>query len=110
MSNISIFAKAVTSAGTDLMVQEIDSDVDYAVMTLEICNTTSQDATLKVAVTSASSPGSGDYVEYGATVPRSGGIYTRSQFLMGPGEKLMVNSDSAGLAVRLTGLAQPAST
>jgi hypothetical protein len=110
MSNIGIFSKLTTGAGQDHMVTQVATDVDYATCNLEICNPGNQDAQIKVAITSAAAPGAGDYVEFGASVPGDGGIYTRSCFLMGPGEKLFVNSSAAGLAVRLTGLSQPSST
>ena len=109
MSNIGIFAKATTQAGADLMLAQLGADIDYATMNLEIVNTTGQDASLKVAITNAAQPGAGDYIEFGAAVPASGGVFSRSCFLVGPGEKIFINSSVAGLAVRLTGLTQPAS-
>lgn len=101
--------KQLTVATSYVTVYTVPATAEFATVTIYVCNGTVNDAAMRIAIsTEATTPLAQDHVEYGAIVPANGGVMDRTCIPLSPGDKVMVWSDRAGVAVRVSGLEQPA--
>ncbi len=99
-----LLGKAMSSISTDVLVYTVPAAANFATVSVNMTNTGIEDAKVRLALTTASTPGMADYVEYEAIIPASGGSLERSCMVLSPGEKIMVWSDKSTVAIRAYGL------
>lgn len=88
---------------TDTIVYTVPTNCRYAELTINILNTTVNDAQVEVAVAATDTPATGEYIEKGAIIPANGGILERSGLLCSPGERIVVKLSQASSVVRVSG-------
>lgn len=102
--------KVVTTASGNVVAYEVPATANFATASIFLCNTNvpgAADAVVNIAITTAASPAAADYIEFGAVLP-SGAVLERTCMPMSPGDKVMVFSTAAGVAVRVAGLEEAA--
>lgn len=104
MSN-GLLGKAMAQVGQYVTVYTAPPDVIFTTASINIVNMDqSADAKVKIAVTDQAAATAVDHIDFGSTIPQKGGILERTCFLLSPGEKVMVESDNANVAIRVYGL------
>jgi len=82
------------------------SGVQFATVFICAVNTGAEDAVVNIGITTAATPSAGEYLAYGIPLDANGGNYEYPCLICQPGEKIMVYSNKAGVAVRVHGLEQ----
>ena len=72
MSN-GVLGKSMSSAGNNVIVYTAPAGIDFATVSINLCNVGAADAGIRVAIGTNAVPAPQDYVEYGAIVPGNGG-------------------------------------
>lgn len=106
MALTSVTAGASSSASTYVTVYTVPAGKQFANVSLNLTNTGASAAAVRVGITTAASPAAVDHVEYGVTLPASGGSLRRTNLVLSASEKLMVWSDSSNVGIRAFGLEQ----
>lgn len=101
-----LLGKTLTSNGIYVNVYAVPSSVQFATATISLVNMSSAPAKARVAITTADSPGSADFIEYDVDLPANGGVLERTCIVLSPNEKIMVYADNSNIAVRAFGLEQ----
>lgn len=100
--------KAMSTANQYVTVYTVPASAEYAAININAVNTGTTAAKLRVAITTqATTPAPEDHIEYGAALPANGGVYVCSCITVSAGDKIMIHSDSALVALRVSGLEQP---
>lgn len=102
----SVVAKASSIASNNVTVYTVPSDKQFANLSLNLTNNGTSASTVRVAVTTAASPGTVDYLEYGVSLPANGGSLRRTNMVLSASEKVVVWSDSNNIGIRAFGLEQ----
>jgi len=97
------FGVVATVANTDTTTYTVPANCSYAEVNIDILNNDPLDASLKVALSTSTTPTATEYIEDGAVVPSSGGILSRTGLVLSPGENVVVNSSLTGTIVRISG-------
>lgn len=93
-----------TSANTNHTVYTVPDAVRRTnEVYINVLNAGVADASLKLAITKAGSPAADEYIEDGAIVANGGGVIERSLPYLGKGDKIIVNTDVAGVKVLVIG-------
>lgn len=103
MSN-GVLGKAMSSDTADVTVYTVPSNAAFATVSLNLLNLGTEDAKVNIAFTTAATPGQVDYIEHEAIIPANGGSLERTCMLMSPNEKVVLQSDKATVACRVSGL------
>lgn len=98
--------KALSAAAAQVTPYIAPATLDFATVSLFLCNLGSVDAKVRIAITQAANPAPEDHIEYDAVIPASGGTLERTCIPVSAGDKVMVYSDMATVAVRVAGLEQ----
>lgn len=99
--------KSMTIAGAQVTPYAAPASLEFATVSLFLCNLGAVDAKVRIAITiQAATPDPQDHIEYDAVVPANGGILERTCIPLSPNDKVMVFSDMATVAVRVAGLEQ----
>lgn len=102
-----LLGKQLTNAGSYTTVYTVPaSGVQFATVFINAVNTGTADAKINVGVTTASTPGAGEFLDYQIPLTASGAPYEYPCLVMGPGEKVMVYSNQSTVAVRVHGIEQ----
>lgn len=99
-----VLGKAMSNDVNQVLVYEVPSNAAFATASVNMTNTGSVDAKVKLALTVSVTPGLVDYVEFDAVIPASGGSLERSCMVLSPGEKVIVQCDKSTVAIRVYGL------
>jgi len=75
----------------------------FAVLTVNICNRGSTDATVRLATSALDTPTNAEYVEYGTTI-LPGGVLERSGIVLDATKKIVAWSDSTDVSVVAYGI------
>ena len=102
----SLMVKKVSVANTEVTVYTVPSNKQFSNVSVNLVNTGSSPATIKMGVTTGSSLSAVDYLEYGATLSENGGRLRRTNILMSPNEKLIVKASTDTVGIRAFGLEQ----
>lgn len=102
----STVAKVSSAAGSEVVCYEVPATKQLANVTINVANLGTTPATLTLGVTDGVSLNDVDLLEDGAQLVAGAGVIRRTDVIMGPGEKVIINSDSNDLAVRVFGLEQ----
>lgn len=86
----------------------IAPEAKMAVATVTVCNTGDEDAECSIAVALQDEPGESDWIEYALPLRPSEGI-ERASIMLGPGNRIIVGSDKATLAINIFGWERDAS-
>lgn len=93
----------IAVADTPTVVYTVPEAVRYSEVHISVLNpNTSVDAAIVLAISTESSYSAADTIENGALIPQGGGVLERDEIL-GPGEKVFVQSPVTGLVVRVSG-------
>lgn len=87
---------------TDTTIYTVPS-ANFAVLTVNICNRGSTDATVRLATAASDTPTNGEYIEYGATI-LPGGVLERSGIVLDATKKIVAWSDSTDVSVVAYGI------
>lgn len=98
-----VLGKAMSNDSTPVNVYEVPYEAVFATASINLTNTGVDDAIVKLAITTAATPGLVDYIEHNAVIP-AGGILERTCMVMSPGEKVMIECDKNTVAIRVYGL------
>lgn len=103
MSNGAL-GKVMSVAGQEVTAYTVPSNALFATVTLNLVNTGTEDAKVRISFTTATNPGPLDAIEYDAVIPANGGTLERTCMLMSANEKVVLFSDKATVALRVSGL------
>ena len=92
---------AALAANTDTTVYTVPAGT-IASCNVALVNRGATDAVCNVAFSTSGTPTIAEYVEFGVTVPASG-ILERTAIVAGAGERVVVNSSTADVSVRIHG-------
>lgn len=104
MSN-GLLGKALTVANQPVTVATISANALFATITVHVLNMGTEDAIVRVALTTNPVASTVDYVDQ-AVVPANGGSLDISCSLTSAGENVIVTSDHDNNVIRVTGLEQ----
>ena len=79
--------------------------INQTTCNINIVNTGNSNATIGLAISTSSTPGPADYIEYGVVL-EPGDVLERTAQVLSPGEKVIAFSTLAGVAVRVSGFAE----
>lgn len=86
---------------TNTIVYTVPS-TKLAVINISICNTTTDNVTTRVAITSSGTPALAEYIEYDATVAGNG-VLERTGVVVGENKNVIVFASASGIAVNVYG-------
>lgn len=94
---------ASPTAATNTAIYTVPANT-VATINISVVNRGVGDASVNVAIsTSTTTPADAEYVEYGALVPRNGGVLERTALVVGAGENVVVRSSVATCSFRIHG-------
>lgn len=96
----------MTQAGQYADMYVVPSNVVFTTASINCCNTGNNDAIVRIAIASSTTPGAADHIDYNSIIPANGGILERTCITCSPGEHILIFSDSSDVAVRVYGLEQ----
>jgi len=90
------------SAATHTTLYTVPAGV-YAVFNVNIVNENATDVTVRLAIGTSATPGTGDYVEYNVTIPASG-VLERTGFVAETGMRVIGYTDTTSVAFNVFGV------
>lgn len=90
------------SAATNTTVYTVPADT-FAVVTASVCNRGSSDITVRLALASADTPTTAEYLEYDTTLVGNGTL-ERTGIVMDAGKKLVAYSSTSDASVVVFGI------
>jgi len=96
-----ILGGADLAAATDTLLYTVGTGKECT-FNVSLCNRTTGNAKVRVAIGSGSNPANTDYIEYDAVVP-GGGVLERGGIVADAGQKVWVRSDVVGVTARAWG-------
>lgn len=102
-----LLGKAVGTVNTNVTVYTVPSNVVFSTATVVICNRSSSAVTVKMAVSTTDTPNNTDYVMYNVSID-PGQTLEQSCTVLSAGEKVVVNSSSADISIRVYGMEKAA--
>lgn len=102
----SVVSKVASSAGNEVIAYQVPGTKVLANVSIVIANIGVTPATVKMGITSGGTIANDDRVEDGVTLAANNGVLRRTNVLMGPNEKIIIQSNSSNLAIRTYGLEQ----
>lgn len=101
MSTQGRLAAVMSTANNPALIYTVPADT-VTTATIAAVNTGNTAATVKMYITTASSPGPADAIEFGAVI-QPGGVLERSCMPLGAGERLIVEASTSSVAIRVAG-------
>lgn len=95
--------KGVAGAASYNVIYAAPGSITSATVNILVCNTSAAERKLRLAISNAATPGSGDFIAYDLDVP-VGGRSESTAVMMSPGENVLAYGDAAGLIVRIHGV------
>ena len=95
-----------SDAYTKVYEAPVATVVEFVTVNIHAVNRATTAAKVRIAICTTASPANKDFLEYDVQLEANGGAIERSCVLMGPGEKVMVSSNTAGVSVQVRGLEQ----
>lgn len=102
-----LLGKAVGIANTNVTVYTAPAGIVFSTATVVICNRSTTAVTVKMAVSTTDTPADTDYVMFNVTID-PGQTLEQSCTVMSAGEKVVVNSSSADVSIRVYGMEKAA--
>lgn len=94
------------AANTDELLYTVPANTLATINVMAVnCSTTS--AAVRIAITTAASPGDADWIDYDTQLPPGGGI-ERSALVLSAGEKVFVRANGLGVTARVHGFEEGA--
>ena len=81
----------------------VPDSLEYIKVTINVLNSGSDVAKLKLAISGDNTPADIDYIENGVEIPALGGVYKQADIIMSPGEILTAECDKV-CTIRITGI------
>lgn len=97
--------QSAPSAATNTVVYTVSSSlsgVTAATVTINVCNRGNTSATVRLAISDATTPQNKDYIEYDATVPAFG-VLERTGVVMSSDKKLIAYCSTANFSINVYG-------
>ena len=101
-----VLGKAMSVAGQNTSVYTVPGDARFATASVCLVNLDSVEATVRLSIGTAATPGDADFIEYDAKIPPNGGVLERSCIVCSPNEQVIVKSTNSRVACRVYGLEQ----
>jgi hypothetical protein len=102
-----LLGKAALPQDTYVVLYTV-GDGNVAAANLSVVNMSSTtDAKVRVAITTAAFPDPQDFIEFDAILPMQGGVLERTGLVIGAGEHVFVKSNIANVAARIYGYEEP---
>lgn len=90
-------------ATTNTVVYTAPSNILYSEVSVLILNNNAADLTLTMYVSTSVDPSTTERIENGVTIPAAGGSFERTNLILSPGEKIVINPSGADLTARVQG-------
>ena len=103
MSN-GLLGKAMSITGNNVTVYTVPGTAEFATVTVMVINTGSEIAKVNSYVTADASPANIDLIGIQDELSPNGGTLEYSCLVLAPGEKIIINADSAECVIRVHGL------
>ena len=103
MSN-GLLGKAMSIAGSNVIVYTVPGTVEFATVTVMVVNTGSSIAKVNSYVTADASPANIDLIGIQDELTPNGGTLEYTCLVLAPGEKVIINADTADCVIRVHGL------
>lgn len=94
-------AAVAVSATTETTVYTVPA-LKVATCTLSLCNRTSDNITVRVAIATSATATTGEWIEYGATLPGNG-VLERSALVLDATQRLNIYASAAGVSAVVYG-------
>jgi len=102
-----LLGNAVAVANGFVTVHTANANTIFTSTTVSLCNISTGDITVRLAFAAGDTPVAKEYILYNVVI-KTGQTLEQSCSLMSPGEKVVVHSSSADLAIRVSGLEKAA--
>ena len=102
----SIVAKVASEANAEVLVYQVPGTKVLANVSIVIANLGAASASVRLGKTTGATLATADLIEAGVSLNANNGVLRRTNLIMGPNEKLIIQSPSGDLAVRVYGLEQ----
>ena len=79
--------------------------INMTTCNINMVNTGASNATVRLAISTSTSPGAADFIEYGVIL-EPGDVLERTAQVLSPSEKVICWADVAGVSVRVSGMAE----
>jgi hypothetical protein len=99
-----LLGKDVVAVGEKSNPYTVPANVEFTTFSINILNTNTVPANVKVAIGNSAIPAIGDYIEHSSSIDPNGGILERTCMIASSNEKVIVESDVGGVVVRVYGL------
>lgn len=97
-----ILGQASPSATTNTTVYTVPAS-KTATFTINIVNTATSNASVRIAISATGSPATTEYLEYGATILANGGVLERTGIVANTTKNVVVYATIAGTSVSVYG-------
>lgn len=99
-------AAAALAATTNTSLYTVPSSTVVTV-TVSLCNISSGDLTVRLALAASGTPADGEYIEYGATIP-PGGVLERSGLVLDATKRVVAYASATGINAVVWGVEEAA--
>lgn len=100
-----ILASADVTATTLVTLYTVPTDT-YTVASINLCNRTANEVTVRIALSTTGTPGNGEYIEYDTSVVANG-VLERTGIVLNDGENIVVYAGGTGISANVYGLETP---
>lgn len=98
-----LLGKAVAGNGIFVPVYTAPSTAgSHSTVNISVCNTTSAEVAITLAISTGASPLGSDYLDYEYSIPANGHL-ERTGIVMSPSESVLARASTAGISVRVHG-------
>jgi len=95
--------KGVAGAASYNVIYAAPGSITTATANIIACNTSAAARKIRLAISTAATPGSGDFIAYDVDVP-VGGFLEMTAIMMSASENILAYGDASGLVVRVHGV------
>jgi hypothetical protein len=90
------------ASATDTTLYTVPTDT-FAVVTVSICNRTTNAVTIRMAIAASSTPAAGEFIEFDSTIPANA-VLERTGLVMDAGKLLIVRASAASVSAVAWGI------
>ena len=97
-----ILGTADLTATTNTTVYTVPADT-FAVVTVSVCNRSTTNRSVRIAIADADTPTSAEFIEYDSAI-LGNGVLERTGIVMNAGKKLVIRADSIDVTAMVYGI------
>ena len=98
--------QSILPTATYTTVYTVPSSATNATVNIAFCNTNTQDASVRLSISSSSTPVDGEFIEYNTYLPSFSGVLERSGVVISSGKSVVAYSSVSGINVNVYGFEQ----